>query len=243
MENKVLILSEREVKSIINADIVQAMEWVRQAVMIESKDILMPAKSSQILDDISKERVNCMPSTLLSHNVSGVKLISVFPKNKARGHKNVNGTLVLNETIAGLPIAFMGAAYLTLLRTAAIGVLASQYLAPSDVKTVGLIGAGEQARMHFYLLKYVHKSIKKCCVSSGSDATVEQFIHCFENEFPDVEFVACGQDYDSAVRDADIIVTATSSQRKLLRADTIKQGAFYIHVGGIEDEYLSLIHI
>ena len=36
---------------------------------------------------------------------------------------------------------------------------------------------------------------------------------------------------------ADIIVTATSAQAPLLKADWFKPGAFYSHVGGWEDEY------
>ena len=37
--------------------------------------------------------------------------------------------------------------------------------------------------------------------------------------------------------DADIIVTAVSCQSPLLKADAIKKGAYYCHVGGWEDEY------
>jgi len=40
-----------------------------------------------------------------------------------------------------------------------------------------------------------------------------------------------------AVSDADIIVTATSAQAPLLKAEWIKKGAFYSHIGGWEDEY------
>ena len=41
----------------------------------------------------------------------------------------------------------------------------------------------------------------------------------------------------SAISDADIIVTATSAQAPLLKAEWVKPGAFYSHVGGWEDEY------
>ena len=52
-----------------------------------------------------------------------------------------------------------------------------------------------------------------------------------------MEFVACGNDYQAAVKDADIIVTAISGQKDILKACWIKKGAFYIHVAGWEDEY------
>ena len=44
-------------------------------------------------------------------------------------------------------------------------------------------------------------------------------------------------DFEGAVRGADIIVTATSAQAPLLKADWMKTGSFYSHVGGWEDEY------
>ncbi|MHC4181125.1 MAG: ornithine cyclodeaminase family protein, partial [Planctomycetota bacterium] len=39
------------------------------------------------------------------------------------------------------------------------------------------------------------------------------------------------------VKDADIIVTATSAQAPLLKAAWMKPGSFYSHIGGWEDEY------
>jgi ornithine cyclodeaminase/alanine dehydrogenase-like protein (mu-crystallin family) len=36
---------------------------------------------------------------------------------------------------------------------------------------------------------------------------------------------------------ADILVTATSAQAPLLKAEWMKPGAFYSHIGGWEDEY------
>lgn len=57
---------------------------------------------------------------------------------------------------------------------------------------------------------------------------------------PDMEFVACNTVSRDAIVDADtadIIVTATSAQAPLMKADWIKRGAFYSHIGGWEDEY------
>jgi ornithine cyclodeaminase/alanine dehydrogenase-like protein (mu-crystallin family) len=39
------------------------------------------------------------------------------------------------------------------------------------------------------------------------------------------------------MKDADILVTATSAQAPLLKAEWMKPGAFYSHIGGWEDEY------
>ena len=51
-----------------------------------------------------------------------------------------------------------------------------------------------------------------------------------------MEFIPCNGNMEDAIRDSDIIVTATSAQAPLLKADWIKEGAFYSHIGGWEDE-------
>jgi hypothetical protein len=55
--------------------------------------------------------------------------------------------------------------------------------------------------------------------------------------FPGVAFTACHENYRDAVQGADIIITAISGQEPILKADWIKEGAFYSHVGGYEDEF------
>ena len=42
--------------------------------------IMLPEKASQIIDETTQSRVNCMPSTLLEQEVSGVKLVRFFPR-------------------------------------------------------------------------------------------------------------------------------------------------------------------
>ena len=44
--------------------------------------------------------------------------------------------------------------------------LAVKYLARKEANTIGFIGAGEEAKAHFKLIKFMQKDIKKCFVSS-----------------------------------------------------------------------------
>ncbi len=234
---KMIILNETEVKRILDDNMPQTLDWMKSGLLIDTSNILMPVKSTQIINETTKDRINCMPASLLNYGVGGAKLISVYPSNKSKGYPNVNGTITLVDLNTGRPIAFMGASYLTAVRTAAIGTLASQYLALPHIHSVGFIGAGEQAKMHFRLLKIAHPEIERCYVSADIIKSVSSFIQCFENEFPDVHFVNCGSNFDDAVQEADIVVTATSAQERVLHASAIRpNGVFYIHVGGIEDE-------
>ncbi len=200
--------------------------------------VKFPEKVSQIFDEEKQNRINCMTASLLNEGVSGVKWVSVFPDNpKLYSIPNVSGVIVLSELEKGLPIAIMDGTFITAFRTACIGALASKYLACNKCNTIGLIGSGEQAKMHLITFKYVHPEIKLCRVASREVKNEFKFVENMKQLFPDLEFEVCNSNYEKASTGADIIVTAVSCQAPLLKAKTIKKGAFYCHVAGLEDEY------
>ena len=87
------------------------------------------------------------------------------------------------------------------------------------------------------MIHYINPNINRCFVSSRTQKSVHTFIDELKIVYPNVEFVDCGNNYEIAVKDADIIITAISSQEQILKASWIKEGALYIHVAGVEDEY------
>jgi len=200
-------------------------------------DIIMPDKISQIFDEASQNRINCMPATLIDEKICGMKWVSVFPSNAPKGVQNVTGIMLLSELETGFPIAVIDGTLSTKMRTAAVGCTAAKYLAPSKVETIGIIGAGEEARMHFTLLKHMFPTIKECRVSSLNTEIEQGFIDKFKDIVPDVKFVTCNNDSHLCASGADIIVTAISGQSPVLKAADITKGGLYIHVGGWEDEY------
>lgn len=200
-------------------------------------DIIMPDKISQIFDEASQNRINCMPATLIDEKICGMKWVSVFPSNAPKGVQNVTGIMLLSELETGFPIAVIDGTLSTKMRTAAVGCTAAKYLAPSKVETIGIIGAGEEARMHFTLLKHMFPTIKECRVSSLNTEIEQGFIDKFKDIVPDVKFVTCNNDSHICASGADIIVTAISAQSPVLKAKDITKGGLYIHVGGWEDEY------
>lgn len=200
-------------------------------------EIIMPDKISQIFDEQTQNRINCMPATLSKEKVCGMKWVSVFPSNAPKGVQNVTGVMLISELETGFPVAFIDGTLSTKMRTAAVGCVAAKYLAPSKVETIGIIGAGEEARMHFTLLKHLFPLINECRVSSLNTQIEQGFIDKFKDIVPDVNFVTCNNDDYVCASGADIIVTAISGQCPVLKARDITKGGLYIHVGGWEDEY------
>ena len=238
MHNKLLYLSGNDVHRVISGNYQMILDAVEDAiVMLLNGTAKQPDKISQILEEHYQNRINCMPATLEEVQTCGMKWVSVFPSNQAKGLSNVEGLSLISETVTGGVTCVMNSTECTSLRTAAVGALAAKYLARKNTRTVGFIGAGEEARAHFRMIKHVYPAVEKCYVSSRTSQRVESFIEELSREYSDVEFVHCGNDYRSATMDADIIVTAISSQAKVLKAEWIKTGALYIHVAGLEDEF------
>lgn len=235
---KLKIISQEEVAKIFSHNIDGVFEIVEDAFKKhKAGDTLFPDKISQIFDKDTQNRINCMPATLISDQVSGLKWVSVFPSNAAIGKQNITGVMLLSEIKTGFPIAIIDGTLATKLRTAAVGAVAAKYLAPSSVKTIGIIGAGEEARMHLTLLKYLFPSICNCNICARRKESEAKFVEIFKNIMPDVSFNLCNGSSFAAAHSADIIITAISGQAPVLKASDIKDGALYIHVGGWEDEY------
>lgn len=232
------VISQEDVSSIFKDNSDQIFRLVEDSFRKDlCGDVVMPDKISQIFDELTQNRINCMPATLIDEKVCGVKWVSVFPSNASRGVQNVTGVMLLSELETGFPVAVIDGTLSTKIRTAAVGCVAAKFLAPSKVETIGLIGAGEEARMHFTLLKHLYPSIKECRVSSLSTDSEHRFISIFKDIVPDVKFECCNNDSYRCAAGADIIVTAISGQCPVLKASDITKGGLYIHVGGWEDDY------
>ncbi len=123
------------------------------------------------------------------------------------------------------------------MRVAAMGAIAAKHLARKDSQSIGFIGAGEQAKMHLLGMKVVRPSLKECRVSAKTVEEEQQFIDELSPLVPDMTFISANTVARDAMNGADILVTATSAQAPLLKAEWMKPGAFYSHIGGWEDEY------
>jgi ornithine cyclodeaminase/alanine dehydrogenase-like protein (mu-crystallin family) len=216
-----------------------AIDAAESALMAHRRgDVIFPDKIVQMFDDETQERINCLPATLRSERVCGVKWVSVFPPNVPRhGLQNLSAVFILSEIEHGFPIAVMDGTMASNVRVGAMGALAAKHFATTDARTIGFIGTGEQAKMHLLAMKTVRPSLEECRVSALTEGEERRFIGQLEPLIPDMTFVGAGTEPARAMDGSDILVTATSAQRPLLRAAWMKPGAFYSHVGGWEDEY------
>lgn len=229
-------------KDLVNAgcmnmeDIIQICE---KALLEYTKGrMIFPSKVSVIFDEKSQSRINCLPAAILRDQVYGMKWVSVFPDNPHLHNKpNLSAVVILSELETGYPKALLEGSMITSFRTAAVGAIAAKYLAKRDSKTIGIIGAGEIGKAHLLAMKSVLPELKVCKVASRTKNSEEKFIYQMKKICPDIDFISCNTICKEAAIDADVIVTAISGQEKLLQSEWIKNGAFYCHAAGLEDDF------
>lgn len=236
---KYLNLSQESLVEAGAFDLPLAISTLQKSLLtFKAGRILFPEKIVQIFDEETQDRINCLPATLLDEQICGVKWVSVFPRNPhLYGTQNLSAIIILSSIVNGYPVCVMDGTLCSNMRVAAMGATAADFLARKDAQSIGFIGAGEQAKMHLLGMKSARPGLKVCRVASKYASEEAGFIQALSPLLPDMEFVACDTSLEHAIRDSDIIVTATSAQAPLLKADWIKKGAFYSHIGGWEDEY------
>ena len=158
----------------------------------------------------------------------GLKAICVFPDNPVRGLDAHQGGVLLFDGETGEPRALMNASAITAIRTAATSGVATRLLARADAHELAIIGAGVQARTHLAAMACV-REIRRARVVSRTSEHARQLVAEMRPQFSfPVEAVAS---VEAAVRDADLIVTATSAHEPVLRREWIAAGAHINAVG------------
>lgn len=167
----------------------------------------------------------------------GLKAVCIMPGNPARGIDAHQGHVTLFDSQTGRPTAILDASAITEIRTAAVTAVATSVLARPQARTLAILGAGTQARAHLRALAQV-REFEQVYVYAPTEAHARALA---EQAGPDEQAgrdggseklkVSVARTAQEAVRDADVVVTATSSREPVLRRDWLKPGAHLNAVG------------
>lgn len=158
----------------------------------------------------------------------GFKVASGFPGNANLGLAVNDGFSVALNATTGRPEALLlDSGWLTQMRTGAAGALAADLLARPDASRVALVGAGEQAAFQLAALREV-REIREVYVWSRTARRAQQFAATHND---DVLRVVAVDTIESAVSNADIVVTVTASHQPLLEAGWLRPGTHITAVG------------
>ncbi len=157
-----------------------------------------------------------------------IKVASSFYNNSDLGLSNNNGMMLAYDANTGTPLALLqDEGYLTDLRTAIAGAVAAKHLGPSDVKCIGIIGTGVQARMQLQSLAQITQC-RKVVVWGRDSAKSSTFKDEMEADGFSVYIASTTSELASH---CNLIVTTTSSTSPLLSLADIQPGTHITAMG------------
>jgi len=142
------------------------------------------------------------------------KLVTVNPENINIDKAVVNGLVILSDKTTSDFLSLMDGAKLTAHRTGAVGGVAMRYLAGENAKTIGLVGAGVQG-FHQLLYTCSERRIEEAWVYDSNKDKLESFISDLGRRLKNVRIIKAESVLD-LVKNADVIITATSSKEPVL---------------------------
>jgi thiomorpholine-carboxylate dehydrogenase len=160
----------------------------------------------------------------------GTKMVTFYPNNAGTKLPTHMAVIALFDPKTGEPLALMDGRYITEMRTAAVSAVATDALAAPDAKVLTLLGAGVQAQAHLEVLPHVRR-FEEIRVWNHHPEKAERFAQ---------EHGIKAMDLEAAVRDADVVVTATSAREPVLKGEWLKAGAIVNAVGASRPDWREL---
>lgn len=133
-----------------------------------------------------------------------VKSNGNFFDNPARGLPRIQGMIVLADATDGTPLAVLDSAYVTVLRTGAATAVAAKYLARTNAETLLVSGCGNQGRVSVEAIRRV-RNIRRVQLHDIDRSRAEELARVVGATVID--------DFEAAMREADIVVTCTPSRK------------------------------
>ncbi len=191
-------------------------------------EVVQPPPIGLDLDDRDGE-VHVKGAWVKGQPYFAFKVATGFYRNPERGLPTGSGVMLVFDAETGRPAALLqDDGYLTELRTAAAGALSCDLMARREVGTLGLVGAGAQARFQLEALARV-RPLTRVLVWSRTREGAERFVREMADRVPADYRVAATP--DEAVTGADIALTLTPSRQALVSTDALHPGLHITCVG------------
>jgi ornithine cyclodeaminase/alanine dehydrogenase-like protein (mu-crystallin family) len=180
--------------------------------------VIQPLRNLITIEE-GKRYLGVMPA--VAEDAMGLKAVSFYPGNAGTALPTHLAMILLFRPDNGEPLAVMDGRLITEMRTAAVSAAVTRHLASPVSRVLALLGSGVQAEAHLEALSRV-RHFDEVRVWSRTPEHAERFAR---------EHGARAMDAESAVRGADVIVTATNAVEPILKGAWLKRGAHVNAVG------------
>lgn len=223
-----MIFKEQEIREVvqINREAIAVVE--EGFTSLQAKKVAMPPIMRVDIPENNGE-VDVKTAYIPGLDQFAVKISSGFFNNYQKGLPSLSGMMLLISTETGIPQAvLLDNGYLTDVRTAAAGAIAAKYLARENLDTVGVIGAGAQARYQMMALKQV-RNFNRIMVYGPTQSRVQQYAKDME-ALLDVK-VTIAPSAEAVVKESELVVTTTPSKTPIIKAEWLHPGLHITAMG------------
>ncbi|MGW9211569.1 ornithine cyclodeaminase family protein [Embleya sp. NPDC055664] len=174
--------------------------------------------------------VHVKSAWLPGRSVFTVKVAAWFAARATGDRSGNSGYLAVHDAATGDLVALLlDEHYLTDIRTAAAGAVATRSLAEPDATVLTVLGTGTQARLQVLATRMVRPL--DTVIVWGRDRDAARALRAaLEDDAPGLA-VSVAEDPERAVRAADVIVTATGSRRAIVEGSWLRPGQHITAIG------------
>jgi alanine dehydrogenase len=223
------VISKEEIRRV--ASMAHTIDIVKQAfAQLSLGDADVPIRTQ--LGVARHEGVTLfMPAYLRKTDQLGVKIVSVFPRNLQAGIPTIHALVTVVDATTGRPAAVMDGTYLTALRTGAASGAATDLLARKDARVAAIFGAGVQGRTQLEAVCEVREIEKAWVFDVNREASLAFVAEMQARGGRIPADIVAAPSANEAVREADIICTATTAGRPVFEDADVGVGTHINAVG------------
>lgn len=225
MDQSTLLLTKYDVEQLVS--IRDAIEAVRNVFREHGLGKTKSYPRVHIPFEEYHGTIGYLEAAVDSLDSSASKIASLYFDNPKQGLPRIIALITLSRIDNGVPIALMDGNYLTMLRTAAVSAVATEYLAKKDAHTLGIIGAGVQGRGQLLAMNEV-RNLESVLVYDVLTEVAEKFGKEMSSSIrAKIKVVKSA----SELQDCDVISCATPSKVPIITPDLLRPGSHINSVG------------
>jgi ornithine cyclodeaminase/alanine dehydrogenase-like protein (mu-crystallin family) len=233
-----LVLNRSEVRELVPMPEAIALMKTAFAELSAGRTV-SPLRTVISLEDRAGDAL-FMPALVPAMDALGLKTVSVFRRNPERGLPVIHAIVGLVDPETGQPLAIMDGTYLTALRTGAVSGAAADVLARPESRVLAAIGAGAQGVTQIAAVCAI-RPIERVIAVDVNEGALSRLRETLEREWPGIaERLETTTDAGAAVRQADVICTATTSTTPVFRDEDVRPGTHISAVGAYTPEMQEL---
>ena len=198
-DNQMLVLNRADLESL-------GLTW---AEIIDVLDDAFGQKARGLVQNPPKPKVasredsfiHAMPAYLGGSDRIGIKWVSGYEQNHAKGLPYIYGSVIMNDAENGRPLALLDGGWITEMRTPGVSGVTMRHV-PGDPKHLAIVGCGVQGRRHLEVALEVHPGLTHVTAYDYVDGVAETLL-----EQAGDRVTAVATTPTEAVEGADLVIT------------------------------------